>query len=83
MAKKRTAQQEPVELETEPETIVGEQPTDPEPTVEEPKIQEAPKPAKPAEAPQAPKRRIRIRKKATKKLSAAIICMDPSIQRFI
>ena len=30
-----------------------------------------------------PKKRIRIRKKATKKLSAAIICQDPTIQRFI
>ena len=39
-------------------------------------IPEAPKPS-------TPKKRIRIRKKATKKLSAAIICMDPSIQRFI
>lgn len=29
------------------------------------------------------KKRIRIRKKATKKLSAAIICKDPTIQRFI
>lgn len=34
-------------------------------------------------APKAPKKRIRIRKKATKKLSAAIICQDPTIQRFI
>ncbi len=33
--------------------------------------------------PKAPKKRIRIRKKATKKLSAAIICQDPTIQRFI
>ena len=34
-------------------------------------------------APKVPKKRIRIRKKATKKLSAAIICKDPTIQRFI
>lgn len=34
-------------------------------------------------ATKTPKKRIRIRKKATKKLSAAIICMDPTVQRFI
>jgi hypothetical protein len=45
-------------------------------------VETKPEPASEAE-PKAPKRRIRIRKKATKKLSAAIICMDPSIQRFI
>ena len=61
-------------------------------TVQEPKapVPETPKaPVKPpvetseTAEPKAPKRRIRIRKKATKKLSAAIICMDPTIQRFI
>ena len=45
------------------------------------KPKEAPVPEAPK--PSTPKKRIRIRKKATKKLSAAIICMDPSIQRFI
>lgn len=35
------------------------------------------------QAPKTPKKRIRIRKKATKKLSAAIICMDPTVKRFI
>lgn len=30
-----------------------------------------------------PKKRVRVRKKATKKLSAAIICADPYIRRFI
>lgn len=29
------------------------------------------------------KKRVRVRKKATKKLSAAIICANPSIRRFI
>ena len=51
--------------------------------VETPVVKEPAKAPETATAPKAPKRRIRIRKKATKKLSAAIICMDPTIQRFI
>lgn len=59
------------------------QSTEPETTSVEPTVVSEPvKAAEPAPAP-APKRRIRIRKKATKKLSAAIICKDPTIQRFI
>jgi len=77
MAKKKQTQnelEEQVETEipsVEPEVKAAE--------VAQPKeapVTEAPKPS-------TPKKRIRIRKKATKKLSAAIICMDPSIQRFI
>lgn len=77
MAKKKPTQNEldeQVETEipsVEPEVKAAE--------VVQPKeapVTEAPKPS-------IPKKRIRIRKKATKKLSAAIICMDPSIQRFI
>ena len=78
MAKKKA-------VHTEPESAVQPQ----EIPVEATKIQEPapvavnPEPPHTADVPKAPKRRIRIRKKATKKLSAAIICMDPSIQRFI
>ena len=77
MAKKKQSQNEldeQVETEipsVEPEVKAAE--------VVQPKeapVTEAPKPS-------TPKKRIRIRKKATKKLSAATICMDPSIQRFI
>jgi hypothetical protein len=77
MAKKKQTQNELEELlntelpSVEPEVKAAE--------VVQPKetpVTEAPKPS-------TPKKRIRIRKKATKKLSAAIICMDPSIQRFI
>lgn len=50
--------------------------------VEEISTENEPAPTQTPE-PKPTKRRIRIRKKATKKLSAAIICMDPSIQRFI
>ena len=77
MAKKKQTQNE---LGERAETVI--------PSVEpEVKAAEVVKP-KEAPVPEAPKpsthkKRIRIRKKATKKLSAAIICMDPSIQRFI
>lgn len=77
MAKKKQTQNElgeraePVIPSVEPEVKAAE--------VVKPK--EAPVPEAPK--PSTPKKRIRIRKKATKKLSAAIICMDPSIQRFI
>lgn len=44
-----------------------------------------PLPSAPAPTPAAPvkKKRIRIRKKGAKKLSAAIICQNPNIVRFI
>lgn len=57
------------------------QSAEPETTSVEPTV--VSEPVKAAEPAPAPKRRIRIRKKATKKLSAAIICKDPTIQRFI
>jgi hypothetical protein len=71
MAKKKQTQNE---LGERAETVIPSV----EPVV---KPKEAPVPEAPK--PSTPKKRIRIRKKATKKLSAAIICMDPSIQRFI
>lgn len=72
MAKKKQTQNE---LEEQVETEIPS--VEPEVTAAEVvKPKEAPKPS-------TPKKRIRIRKKATKKLSAAIICMDPTIQRFI
>lgn len=77
MAKKKQTQNE---LDEQVETEI--------PSVE-PEVKTAdvvqPKEAPVTEAltPSTPKRRIRIRKKATKKLSAAIICKDPTIQRFI
>ena len=69
MAKRKSKQIEP-EVQ-----VAAESPAVPTPpnTVE---------PATP-KAPKVPKKRIRIRKKATKKLSAAIICQDPTIMRFI
>lgn len=77
MAKKKQTQNE---LEEQVETeIPSVEPEVKDAEVVQPKeapVTEAPKPS-------TPKKRIRIRKKATKKLSAAIICMDPSIQRFI
>jgi hypothetical protein len=44
-----------------------------------------PTPAQPIQptAQPAKKKRIRIRKKATRKLSAAIICQNPNITQFI
>jgi hypothetical protein len=54
----------------------------PEPKVE-PKAEPVVEKVTTETAPKTPKKRIRIRKKATKKLSAAIICMDPTVQRFI
>ena len=71
MAKKKQTQNE---LEEQVETEIPS--VEPEVKPKEAPVPEAPKPS-------TPKKRIRIRKKATKKLSAAIICMDPSIQRFI
>lgn len=64
----------PVEIETKEETIVVE----------------STRTAQPATAPDArspsvqhPKKRIRIRKKATKKLSVAVLCTNPGTRRFI
>lgn len=69
-----------------PKTVTQEEPAVvmPEPQIEpkaEPVVEKVAVTAEPA--PKTPKKRIRIRKKATKKLSAAIICMDPTVQRFI
>ena len=69
-----------------PKIVTTEEPAVvmPEPTIEpklEPVVDKATSTTEPA--PKTPKKRIRIRKKATKKLSAAIICMDPTVQRFI
>lgn len=54
---------------------------------------DAPEPVRPVSAPVPPapadtvpavaKKRIRIRKKATKKLSVAVLCTNPSTRRFI
>jgi len=77
MAKKKQTQNE---LEEQVETEIPS--VEPEvKAAEVVKPKESPVPEAPK--PSTPKKRIRIRKKATKKLSAAIICMDPSIQRFI
>ena len=77
MAKKKQTQNE---LGERAETVIPS--VKPEVKAAEPvQPKEAPVPEAPK--PSTPKKRIRIRKKATKKLSAAIICMDPSIQRFI
>lgn len=77
MAKKKQTQNELEEqVETEIPSVEPEVKADEVVQPKEAPVTEAPKPS-------TPKKRIRIRKKATKKLSAAIICMDPSIQRFI
>ena len=77
MAKKKQTQNE---LEEQVETEIPS--VEPEVTAAE-VVQPKEAPVTEAPKPSTPKKRIRIRKKATKKLSAAIICMDPSIQRFI
>ena len=81
MAKKKQTQNE---LEEQVETEIPSVEPEVEPEVKAAEVVQ-PKEAPVTEAPKpsTPKKRIRIRKKATKKLSAAIICMDPSIQRFI
>lgn len=51
-----------------------------------PPIEPAVLPSDPVEDTQASfvkKKRIRVRKKATKKLSAAILCANPALKRFI
>lgn len=62
----------------EPAVVMPEQQIEPK---AEPVVEKVTFTAEPA--PKTPKKRIRIRKKATKKLSAAIICMDPTVKRFI
>ena len=78
MAKKKAVHTEP-ESAIEPQEVPVEAPKKQEPAP----VAASTEPPRTADVPKAPKRRIRIRKKATKKLSAAIICMDPSIKRFI
>ena len=40
-------------------------------------------PSKPRPAVQAVKKRVRVRKKATKHLSVAVLCANPQTRRFI
>ena len=89
MSKKKT-QNPPEELETVEKAVVEPVAETPAPAVEALTIVNAPEPPKQKQEPVAqpqvvktPKKRIRIRKKATKKLSAAILIKDPTITRFI
>lgn len=93
MSKKKT-QNQPEELETVTEAVVEPVAETPAPAVEALTVGNAPVPPTPTPKPKqepvaqhqvvkTPKKRIRIRKKATKKLSAAILIKDPTITRFI
>lgn len=66
-------------------TVKYEEPVK-EPTKVIPPFEPAVLPSDPVEDTQASfvkKKRIRVRKKATKKLSAAILCANPALKRFI
>lgn len=85
MSKKKT-QNKPEELESVAEIPApAVEPVQKAEPIEIVAVPEPPKP-EPVVQPQVvktPKKRIRIRKKATKKLSAAILIKDPTITRFI
>lgn len=85
--KKPTIQPEEIESTAEVPVEAPVVEVAPEPPKPVQLTQPAEKPAAPtrasAPAVKVPKKRIRIRKKATKKLSAAILIKDPTLTRFI
>ena len=62
---------------TEPAVVVDAVVEVPEPPKPAPQVQAEP------EHTQAPKKRIRIRKKAAKHVSVAVLCANPTTRRFI